>query len=81
MGEQDGVRLEIVAVVGLLFVTDPFGLGFGAVVVSSRVVESAVEAAVKVRVALGAGVSAHDAFGRVNLFAAFEAGEPHRPVY
>lgn len=48
---QDGIRLEVIAVVGSFFIADPLSLGFGTLVVFSRIVELAVTAAMQVSVA------------------------------
>ena len=79
-GHQDKVRLEVIAEVGGFFTADPVGLGLGALVVFSGVIEPAVATGVEVRVALGAGVTICDAAARgvLNLVAAFPAQQSHQ---
>ena len=76
---QSRMRRKIVAVVCGFLIPDPLGLGLGALVVFARVVEPAIPAAVKVRVAMRAGVAGpHAAAGReLDRLAAFPAAQPH----
>ena len=53
-------RLEIIAVVGFLFVTDPLGLSLAALIVGRSVIQAAVEAHMKIIVAARAGVILQD---------------------
>lgn len=71
--------MEVAAVVGGLFIANPFGLGFRALIVSAGVVEPAIAAGMQVRVALGANVASSDTTsGRIfNLLAAPPAVEEH----
>ncbi len=48
--------LEVIAVIGAVLISYPFGLGFVALVVSALAIMPAVQAAMKVGVTLGAGV-------------------------
>ena len=78
-GQQGWIGAKVIAVVRGLFITDPFGLGFRALVVFARIVELAVEAGVQVGFTLGAGVArAHAASGGIlDFLAALPAIEIH----
>ncbi len=78
-GHEDRIRLEIIAVVGGFFVTNPFCLNFSALVVLSGIVEPAVAAAVHVGVAARTRIAGSNAFRCLNNFAALEAGKAHKP--
>ena len=77
VGHQGRVWAKVAAVVGGLFIADPSGLGFRALVMFAGVVELAIAAGMQVGAAPGAGVARADAAsgGILNLLAAIPAIE------
>ena len=55
-------RFEIVAIIGAVLFSDPFGLGFVALIVSTRIVVSAVAAAMEVGITFRVGIGPADVF-------------------
>ena len=82
MGKECRIWGEVVAEIGGLFITDPLGLRFGALIIFAGVVEPAVATRVEVRITLGAGISPADtAAGRVlDPAATFPAMKQHKAV-
>jgi len=79
VGQQGRVWAKVAAVVGGLFIANPFGLGFRALVMFDGVVELAIAAGMQVGAAPGAGVARANAAsgGILNLLAALPTVEEH----